>query len=63
MTVLTALAGAGGFTQFAKTKKIHILRTENGVQKKFKFNYNEVIKGNRAEENILLKPGDTIVVP
>lgn len=63
MTVLSALAGAGGFTQFAKTKNIHILRTESGVQKKFKFNYNEVIKGNRPEQNIQLKPGDTIVVP
>lgn len=63
MTVLMALSGAGGFTQFANTKKIYILRNENGVQKKYWFNYKEVIKGNRPEENILLKPGDTIVVP
>jgi polysaccharide export outer membrane protein len=63
MTVLNALAGAGGFTQFANSKKIYILRMENGVQKKIMFNYKEVIKGNRPEENILLKPGDTIVVP
>jgi polysaccharide export outer membrane protein len=63
MTVLMALSGAGGFTQFANTKKIYILRNENGAQKKYWFNYKEVIKGNRPEENILLKPGDTIVVP
>lgn len=63
MTVLMALAGAGGFTQFANTKKIYVLRNENGVQKKYPFNYKEAIKGNRTEENILLKPGDTIVVP
>ena len=63
MTMLMALSGAGGFTQFANTKKIYLLRMENGVQKKFMFNYKEVIKGNRPEENILLKPGDTIVVP
>jgi polysaccharide export outer membrane protein len=63
MTLLMALSGAGGFTQFANTKKIYLLRTENGVQKKYNFNYKEVIKGNRPEENILLKPGDTIVVP
>lgn len=63
MTVLMALSGAGGFTQFANTKKIYVLRNENGVQKKYPFNYKEAIKGNRTEENILLKPGDTIVVP
>lgn len=63
MTVLMALSGAGGFTQFANTKKIYVLRNENGVQRKFPFNYKEAIKGNRTEENILLKPGDTIVVP
>ncbi|MCI0352830.1 MAG: polysaccharide export protein [Acidobacteriales bacterium] len=63
MTVLMALSGAGGFSQFANTKKIYVLRFEDGVQKKFPFNYNEVIKGKRPEENIMLKPGDTIVVP
>lgn len=63
MTVLMALSGAGGFSQFADTKKIYVLRLEDGVQKKFPFNYKEVIKGKRPEENIMLKPGDTIVVP
>lgn len=63
MTVLMALSGAGGFSQFANTKKIYVLRFEDGVQKKFPFNYKEVIKGKRPEENIMLKPGDTIVVP
>lgn len=63
MTVLMALSGAGGFTQFANTKKIYVLRIQNGVQRKYPFNYKEAIKGNRTEENILLKPGDTIVVP
>jgi polysaccharide export outer membrane protein len=63
MTVLQALAGAGGFTQFANSKKIYVLRLENGRQIKFPFNYKEVIQGKRSEQNILLKPGDTIVVP
>jgi polysaccharide export outer membrane protein len=63
MTVLQALASAGGFTQFANQKGIYILRSENGKQVKIPFNYKEVIKGNRPEQNILLKPGDTIVVP
>ena len=62
MTVLQALAQAG-FTQFANVKNIYLLRTENGKQSRIAFNYKEVVKGRRAEENIQLKPGDTIVVP
>jgi polysaccharide export outer membrane protein len=63
MTVLQALSSAGGFTQFAKLKNIYVLRTENGKQVKHPFNYKEVVKGNLAEQNILLQPGDVIVVP
>jgi polysaccharide export outer membrane protein len=62
MTMLQALAQAG-FTQFANLKNIYLLRTENGRQVKLPFNYKEVVKGNHPEQNILLKPGDTLVVP
>lgn len=63
MTVLQALSSAGGFTQFANSKAIYVLRVENGKQNKLPFNYRDVVKGRNAEQNILLKPGDTIVVP
>lgn len=63
MTVLQALSGAGGFTQFAKLKNIYVLRTESGKQVKHPFNYKEVVKGNLADQNISLLPGDVIVVP
>jgi len=63
MTVLQALADGGGFTQFAKSKNIYVLRTENGKQVKHPFNYKEVVKGKFAEQNISLLPGDIIVVP
>lgn len=63
MTILQALSGAGGFSQFANLKGIYVLREENGKQIKFPFNYKEVIKGDRPDQNIVLKPGDTIVVP
>ena len=63
MTVLQALTSAGGFTQFARTKNIYVLRTEDGKQVKHPFNYKEVVKGQKAEDNITLQPGDTIVVP
>jgi polysaccharide export outer membrane protein len=62
MTMLQALSQAG-FTQFANLKAIYLLRTENGKQEKIPFNYKEVIKGNHPEQNIMLKPGDTVVVP
>ena len=62
MTVLQALAQAG-FTQFANPKAIYLLRTQDGKQEKLPFNYKDVVKGNHPEQNIELKPGDTIVVP
>jgi polysaccharide export outer membrane protein len=62
MTVLQALAGAG-FTQFANTKGIYVLRNEKGAQKRYPVNFKKLVKGEAAEQNILLKPGDTIVVP
>ena len=63
MTVLQVLSEAGGLTDFAKKKKIYILRTENGQQRKIMFNYDEVIKGEHVEQNVLVRPEDTIVVP
>ncbi len=62
MTILQALSTAG-FTQFANLKGVYLLRNENGRQVKMPFNYKEVVKGNHPEQNIALKPGDTIVVP
>ena len=63
MTILQALSTAGGFTQYAKLNGIYVLRTENGRQLTFPFNYKDVIRGRSAQQNIMLKPGDTIVVP
>jgi len=62
MTVLQALATAG-FTQFANTKNIYVLRTVNGKQQKMAFNYKQAMRGDAVAQNISLKPGDTIVVP
>ncbi len=63
MTVLQALSTAGGLTPFAAAKKIYILRQEKGKQVKLPFNYKDVIKGRSQEQNIVLRSGDTIVVP
>jgi polysaccharide export outer membrane protein len=63
MTVLQALSSSGGFTQFARTSKIYVLRAEGNKQVKLPFNYKEVVDGKKPEQNILLQPGDVIVVP
>jgi polysaccharide export outer membrane protein len=63
MTILQALSNAGGFTPYANSKKIYLLREENGKQQKLSFNYKDVVAGKRTEQNIVLKNGDTIVVP
>jgi len=63
-TVLQILTEAGGLRPFAKEKDIYVLRVgANGQQQKFRFNYKDVIKGQKMEQNIILEPGDTIVVP
>ncbi len=62
-TVLQLIAQAGGLRDFAKRKKIYIMRTDNGKTEQFRFNYDDVIKGKHLEQNITLRPGDTIVVP
>jgi polysaccharide biosynthesis/export protein len=63
MTVLQALSSMGGFTQFARLKNIYVLRTIDGKQQKLPFNYKDVLNGHNPEQNILLQPGDVIVVP
>jgi polysaccharide export outer membrane protein len=64
MTVLDAIALAGGFRDFAKQTKVYVLRTTpDGKQARLKFNYKQVIKGKNMAQNIPLLPGDTLVVP
>jgi polysaccharide export outer membrane protein len=62
MTVLQALSSAG-FSQFANTKGIYVLRNDAGKQQKININYKQLVKGESIDQNIILKPGDTIVVP
>ncbi len=61
-SILQALALAGGFTQFASTRSIKLIRNTSGKQEVRKVNYNDMI-GEGGEGNYLLKSGDTIVVP
>jgi polysaccharide export outer membrane protein len=63
MTVLQLIATAGGLQEFADAKNITVIGMENGRTQYHKFNYSEVVKHKRTEQNILLKPDDTVVVP
>lgn len=62
MTVLQALGEAGGFIEGANKSDVAIVRNEGGKQQRFKFNYNDVVKGKNPAQNIRLLPGDTIIV-
>src|SRR5579864_4181608 len=64
MTVLDAIAQSGGFKDFAKETKVYVLREmPGGIRVRIPFNYKRVIQGRYLQENVALKPGDTIVVP
>jgi polysaccharide export outer membrane protein len=54
---------AGGFTEWANQKKILIIRNENGREKRIKVNYKKIMNGSDPSSNVILKAGDTIVVP
>jgi len=62
-TVMQLISMAGGLREYANGKKIIIMRTENGRSISLPFNYREVTSGKRLEQNVELKPGDTVVVP
>lgn len=63
INVLQALAMAGGLNPFAKSGNIKIFRNTAKGTKIIRFDYDDVSKGKRLEQNLMLKRGDVIVVP
>jgi len=63
MTALQALSAAGGFAEWADTKNIMIVRQEQGKEVQLRFNYKDFVDGKNLQQNIVLRPNDTIVVP
>jgi polysaccharide export outer membrane protein len=63
LTVLQALALAGGFQEYAKTDAISIIRVNGDSTTLLRFNYSDVIKGINSSQNIYLTNGDVVVVP
>jgi polysaccharide export outer membrane protein len=62
MTLLQAIATAGGLSPYAHKTRIYILRGPQGKQEKIPFNYKAAIRGDNSQ-NIVLLPNDTVVVP
>jgi polysaccharide biosynthesis/export protein len=63
MTVLDAVLAVGGLGQFAAGNRARIMRTENGTQKEIKLRLATLVNGGDMKQNILLKPGDVLIVP
>lgn len=63
MTVLQLIAIAGGLREYARRSDIIVMRVEDGKQVSFPFDYEAISKRNKLDQNILLKPGDTVLVP
>lgn len=61
--LMQALAMAGGLTEFAKTGGVIVLRETNGVKQRWKVNVDAIASGKKPEGNVMLQPGDTIIVP
>jgi polysaccharide export outer membrane protein len=62
-TLAQIISMAGGLTEWANQKKIIIIRKESGKEKRFTINYKKIVKGEDLDSNIILKSGDTIIVP
>jgi polysaccharide biosynthesis/export protein len=63
MTIAQLITIAGGLQEYADAKNITILRTEKGRASSLRFNYDEVKRGKKLQQNIELRPGDTVFVP
>ncbi len=61
--VVQMISLAGGFTDWANPKKILIVRKENGREKRIKVNYKKIMGGSDPGADIILKAGDTIIIP
>jgi polysaccharide export outer membrane protein len=63
LNVLQALSLAGGTTTFAALNDIKVMRTAGGAQRVMPFNYEDVAKGRKLDQNVLLEAGDVVIVP
>jgi polysaccharide export outer membrane protein len=63
INILQAIARSGGFNEWAKTSKVAILRKKGAQEIMLNFDYEALVKGTNINQNVLIAPGDTIIVP
>ena len=63
LTLLQVIARSGGFQEWAKRDQIKVFRREAGKEKMLEFDYDDFVKGRNLKQNILVAPGDTVIVP
>ncbi|MEA3547243.1 MAG: polysaccharide biosynthesis/export family protein [Thermodesulfobacteriota bacterium] len=63
ISLLQAIARGGGFSEWAKKDRVGVVRRQSGKDSILKFNYETFVKGENLQQNFLIEPGDTIVVP
>jgi polysaccharide export outer membrane protein len=63
MTLLQAIAQAGGVTEWAKTGSIILLRKTQEKDQRIVINLRKIIKGSKGEKDVPLQAGDKIIVP
>ena len=63
LTILQAIARSGGFQEWAKREEIKVVRRGDGKEELLSFDYDAFVKGKNLQQNILIMPGDTIIVP
>ncbi|HVB34141.1 MAG TPA: polysaccharide biosynthesis/export family protein [Patescibacteria group bacterium] len=64
MSVLDTIAAAGGFGEFAKVTRIYVVRRRtDGSSLRIPFNYKDAVRGDRRDLDLVLMPGDTVIVP
>ncbi|MCJ7603712.1 MAG: polysaccharide export protein [Desulfobulbaceae bacterium] len=63
LTILQAIARSGGFQEWAKREEIRVVRRSGGKEEFLSFDYDVFVKGKNLQQNVLIAPGDTIIVP
>ncbi|MCB2183531.1 MAG: polysaccharide export protein [Desulfobulbaceae bacterium] len=63
LSILQAIARSGGFLEWAKREEIKVVRRKSGADEFLSFNYESFVKGRNLEQNVLIQPGDTVIVP
>lgn len=63
LTILQAIARSGGFQEWAKREEIKVVRRTGGKEEFLSFDYDAFIKGKNLQQNVLIVPGDTVIVP